>query len=80
MKSVDIRLPCDVADEVLRALNGDEGWRSVSADRLLKADERARSKSERRQAELAMKRAIALGAFSAVLVAAFTQCTHGGPQ
>ena len=80
MKSVDLRLPCDVADEVLRALNGDEGWRSVSADRLLKADERARSKSERRRADLALKSAIALGAFSAALVAAFTQCTQGGPQ
>lgn len=69
-----MRLPCDVADEVLRALNGDDGWRSGSADQLLKADERARSNHERRGADILRKRAIALGAFSAALVSAFTQC------
>lgn len=68
-------LPCDVARAVMRSLNGDDGWRSFQSDRLLTADERARSNRERKRADDLRSEVVALGSFSAALVAAHqTQC------
>lgn len=78
MRDLTLRIPCDVADEVARSLNGDDGWRSRVADQLTHADERARSNRERRRADMFRKEVLALGAFSAALVAARqTQCSGG---
>lgn len=75
MLDTKIALPCDVATELLRHLNGDEGWRAQVATKLMNADERAKSVPERRRADDLRKTVIALGALSGALVASREQCT-----
>jgi hypothetical protein len=74
VKAVPLLLPCDVIEESLRSLNGDDGWRSRAADQLTHADERARTTRERKRADHHRKTVAALGALSAALVVARASC------
>lgn len=80
MKLVDLalRIPCSVAEEVFRSLNGNDGWRARVADQLTQADERARSTRERKRADMFRAEVIALGAFSSLLLSGLSQCRTGG--
>lgn len=80
MLDITLRVPCDVAEEVLRSLNGDDGWRTRVADQLTHADERARTTRERKRADYFRKTVIALGAFSSLLVSGRSQCNIGGTK